>query len=370
MTERNETINGTEARGQAARFWQAVVERDTRFDGVFVVANSASGTFCCPSCLTHNPRREDVTFFAFSEIAESAHFRACSDCQPHAVRPIDPQVALVQKACHFIDSHIDQSPTLGAIGEHVALSPYHLQRVFKRVTGITPRQYTDARRLSRLKARLRNGENVTTALYEAGYGSSSRLYERAHEHLGMTPATYRRGGAGMHIRYTICDCALGRVLIGVTERGVCAVHLGQDDAELYAVLLCEYPAATIQEDMLDMCEWAVSILNYLDGWQPHLSLPVDVQATAFRWRVWQEIQTIPPGQTRTYTEIASALGNPKAASAVARAAAENPVAVIIPCHRTERADGEPSSFYDRRSQNNRPKLIALEQQPLTEAAAD
>ena len=303
-----------------AQFWRAVVERDARFDGAFVYANPATGTFCRPSCTAHPlPDGDEVTFFAFSEIAETAHFRACPHCRPEGVRPLDPQVALVQKACRYIDTHIDVSPTLSDIGAHVALSPYHLQRVFKRVTGITPRQYTDACRLRLLKARLRDCESVTAALYDAGYSSSSRLYERAHSQLGMTPATYRRGGAGMHIRYTICDCPLGRVLIGITERGVCAVHLGNNDAELYACLCHEYPAATLQRDQIDMCDWVNSIIAYLGGWQPHLSLPVDVQATAFQWRVWQELQTIPPGETRTYSQIAAALGNPKAASAVARA---------------------------------------------------
>ena len=371
MLERVLATEETAGTVEAARFWRAVVEHDARYDGAFVYANAATGTFCRPSCTAHaTPRRGDVTFFAFSEIAETAQFRACPHCRPEGVRPLDPQVALVQKACRYIDTHIDAAPTLNDIGAYVALSPYHLQRVFKRVTGITPRQYADACRLRLLKARLRDGESVTCALYDAGYSSSSRLYERAQSQLGMTPATYRRGGAGMHIRYTICACPLGRVLIGITERGVCAVHLGQDDAELYAVLVREYPAATLQEDMLDMCEWADNILDYLDGWQPHLSLPVDVQATAFQWRVWQELQTIPPGETRTYSEIASALGKPKAASAVARAIAENPVAVVIPCHRAERSDGETTSFYDQRGTVARRKLIALEQQPVTEAAAD
>jgi len=370
-------LEGVQARedtagtADAARFWRAVVERDARYDGAFVYANSATGTFCRPSCTAHHtPRRNEVTFFAFSEIAETAQFHACPHCRPEGVRPLDPQVALVQKACWYIDTHINEAPTLTAIGAHVAMSPYHFQRVFKRVTGITPRQYADACRLRLLKARLRDGDSVTDALYDAGYSSSSRLYERAHSQLGMTPATYRRGGAGMHIRYTICACALGRVLIGITERGVCAVHLGQDDAELYACLIREYPAATLQQGQLDMCDWADHILDYLDGWQPHLALPLDVQATAFQWRVWQELQMIPPGETRTYLEIASALGKPKAASAVARAIAENPVAVVIPCHRAERTDGETTSFYDHRGTTARRKLIALEQNPVAEAAAD
>lgn len=247
----------------------------------------------------------------------------------------------VRRVCRYIEEHLDEPLTLAVLGEQAGLSPAHLQRVFRRVMGITPRQYADACRLGRLKARLRDErtETVTTALYEVGYGSSRGLYERASAQLGMTPGAYRRGGKGMSLRYTLADCPLGRLLLAATERGVSAVYLGDRDAELEAALRKEYPAATVSRDDQTLSVWLKELLDHLRGQQPHLDLPLDVQATAFQWRVWQELQTIPAGSTRTYGEIAEALGQPTAARAVARACATNPVSVLIPCHRVIREDG-------------------------------
>jgi AraC family transcriptional regulator of adaptative response/methylated-DNA-[protein]-cysteine methyltransferase len=211
--------------------------------------------------------------------------------------------------------------------------------VFKDALGISPRQYAYARRLAKVKKGLKRKETVTAALYEAGYGSSSRLYERAAHQLGMTPATYRRGGKGMCIRYTISDCTLGRVLLAGTERGVCAVSLGDKDRMLEAALRDEYPAARIEKDDHGLGDWLDAVSRHLAGETRALDLPLDVQATAFQWRVWQELRKIPYGSTKSYTEIATALGNPKARRAVARACATNPVCVIVPCHRVIRDDG-------------------------------
>jgi AraC family transcriptional regulator, regulatory protein of adaptative response / methylated-DNA-[protein]-cysteine methyltransferase len=252
-------------------------------------------------------------------------------------------VEMVQRACRFIEKHIEShlegAVTLEALGKEVSVSPYHFQRVFKRVMGITPRQYAQAYRLGQLKQQLKEGEQVTTALYNAGYGSSSRLYEQTPAQLGMTPSAYRQGGKNMRIGYTIVDCPLGRLLIAATAKGICAICLGDEDAALETALFNEYPAAEIQCDGVELSQWVGALLRHLRGQEPQLDLPIDVQATAFQWRVWQALRAIPYGSTRSYGEIAEALGDAKAARAVARACATNPVALVVPCHRVIREDG-------------------------------
>ncbi len=251
---------------------------------------------------------------------------------------------VVGAVCRYIEANLEEPLTLDVLGEQAGLSPCHFQRIFKRITGITPRQYADACRLGRLKARLRQGPNVTTALYEAGYGSSSRLYERAAGQLGMTPATYRRGGRSMHIRYTLVDCPLGRLLLAGTERGISALYLGDNDTKLEEALSQEYPAARVERDDGELQPWLAAVLEHLRGARPHLDLPLDVQATAFQGRVWQELRKIPYGATATYGEIACALGQPTGARAVARACATNQVSVVIPCHRVVRGDGSLGGY--------------------------
>jgi len=252
---------------------------------------------------------------------------------------------MVQRACRCIDAHPEDPPTLPDLGARLGVSPHHLQRTFKRLVGITPHQYADARRLDRLKAHLKEGQDVTNALYEAGYSSSSRLYERAADQLGMTPATYRRGGQGMRIRYIIvAGPALGKaqsehLLVAATERGLCFVSLGDSETALAAALSHEYPAAEISRDASDLTPWVNALVSHLSGRQPHLDLPLDVQATAFQRQVWEELRAIPYGSTRSYSEIARAIGHPAAARAVGHACATNPVAVVIPCHRAVREDG-------------------------------
>jgi AraC family transcriptional regulator of adaptative response/methylated-DNA-[protein]-cysteine methyltransferase len=260
------------------------------------------------------------------------------------IDPDDPNVALVEEACRFIEENLETPMTLAVLGKQVAMSPQHFQRIFKRVTGITPRQYADACRLGRLKSRLKTRRTVTMALHEAGYSSTSRLYERAADQLGMTPATYQRGGPHTAIGYTIVPCCLGRLLMAGTERGICAVSLADSDAKLEQFINEEFPQAEIGRDDPGLQQWVQAIVQHLEGEQPHLELPVDVQATAFQWRVWQELCKIPYGTTMTYREIAEAIGQPDAARAVARACATNPVAVVIPCHRVIREDGELAGY--------------------------
>jgi AraC family transcriptional regulator of adaptative response/methylated-DNA-[protein]-cysteine methyltransferase len=321
------------------RCWRAVEERDAAWDGRFVYAVRSTGVYCRASCPSRRPRRTQVVFYPVPEAAERCGYRPCRRCRPHQTVGTDPHVELVRRVCRHIETHLEDAITLDALGEQAQMSPYHLQRVFKRVTGITPRQYADACRLGVLKSRLKERRTVTMAMVEAGYGSSSRLYERASAQLGMTPGTYQRGGAAMQIRYTLAACPLGRLLLAGTERGICALYLGDDDAKLEAELASEFPAAVVQRDDEGLSAWAHELVSHLHGQQPHLDLPLDVRATAFQWRVWQQLQAIPYGSTRSYSDIARALGQPTAARAVARACATNPVSLVIPCHRVVREGG-------------------------------
>ncbi len=283
-------------------------------------------------------------FFPRPEAAEQAGFRQCQRCRPRGTDTAEEQRALVQRARRYIEAHLEEAVTLTALSAEVGMSPHHLQRLFKRIMGISPRQYVDACRLDRFKTQIKEGASVTRALYEVGYSSSSRLYERAPAQLGMTPTAYRKGGKGMNITYTIVDCSLGRLLVAATAQGVCAVSLGDADEPLEAALRQEYPAALIERDESALGQWVETILQYLAGQQPQLDLPVDVQATAFQWQVWQALRAIPVGETRSYSEVAQAIGQPTAARAVARACATNPVSLVIPCHRVVREDGSPGGY--------------------------
>ena len=322
--------------------WSAVLSRDASRDGSFVFAVRSTGIYCLPSCPARRPRREQVRFFQLPEAAEQAGFRACRRCHPRRARTSDPQVDLARRICHAIDEHDEEPLTLKTLSTQTAVSAHHLQRTFKEVMGITPRQYAESRRLRQFKANVKNGKSVTAAMYDAGYGSSRGLYEKSSAQLGMTPATYRRGGRGMRIIYTIADCPLGRVLVAATERGVCSVALGDEDSELTAALFAEYPNASIDsKDTLispSLNLWLDSVLEHLKGKSPRIELPLDIQATAFQWRVWEELRRIPLGSTKSYQEVANAIGKPKAARAVAGACAGNHLALVIPCHRVIRGD--------------------------------
>jgi AraC family transcriptional regulator of adaptative response/methylated-DNA-[protein]-cysteine methyltransferase len=279
-----------------------------------------------------------VVFFRLPEAAELAGFRACRRCHPRRVAISDPQVELVRQVCLYLEERFPETPTLDDLGLHTGASPYHLQRVFKRLAGITPRQYTQAMRLDRFKQSVKQGATVTGAIYDAGYGSSSRLYEGGPSRLGMTPADYRHGGKGLKISYSIADCALGKLLVAGTQKGVCSVRLGDTDSSLESTLKSEFGSAEITRDDIHLSVWVKQILNHLEGKHPHLDLPVDVRATSFQWSVWEKLREIPYGETRSYSEVARALGRPAATRAVARACATNPVALVIPCHRVVRED--------------------------------
>lgn len=346
---------GEKKRLPSDSYWHAVQMRDRGADGTFVYAVRSTGIYCRPSCASRKPRREQVSFFALAAAAEQQGFRACLRCHPRSFLPRDPRIEAVARVCHEIDVHTladmggtsEQPITLATLSARAGMSSHQLGRAFRGVMGITPRQYADVQRMRRLKIRLKKGDDVTTALYDAGYGSSSRLYERAPAHLGMTPATYRQGGAGMKIHYTIATSPLGRLLVGATDRGISALYLGETDERLEAELRKEYPRAEIRREgrAPQVLEgWVGKILAHLRGKEPHLDLPTDVQATAFQRRVWEELRRIPYGATRTYTQVARAIGRPKAIRAVARACATNPVSVVVPCHRVVREDGNLAGY--------------------------
>jgi len=318
--------------------WQAVLAKDARRDGQFVFAVSSTGIYCRPSCPSRRPRRDRVSFFQLPENAEQAGFRACRRCHPRNAASVDPQTQMARDVCRLIEANQGEPITLSALSERLGVSSFHLQRTFKSVMGISPKDYAETHRVNKFKQDVRGGEPITSAMYDAGFGSSSRLYESAAAQLGMTPATYGKGGRGMTINYAVTASPLGRLLVAATDKGVCSVMLGDSDATLKADLSREFPAAQIRHDEKPLQSSLKSIVDYLKNKTPHLDLPLDIRATAFQRQVWQQLRAIPYGQTHSYSEVARAIGQQTAVRAVARACATNPVALVIPCHRVIRED--------------------------------
>ncbi len=327
--------------------WTALVDHDRSYDGVFVCAVSSTSVYCRPTCPAKRPQRSKVTFYGTPVEARNAGYRACLRCHPD--RP-ETDADLVAAACRNIDRHIEEFealPTMEDVCSASGLSPSRLQRLFKLEMGLTPSQYARGKRVKRFKSLVRGGETVADAVYDAGFGSSSRLYENAAGQLGMTPATYRKGGAGATIRYVVTSSALGGLLVAATITGICAVKLGDDTDSLVTELEQEFPAATLVgvspgeelPEQVALQDWVSSLQEYLAGRSIYIDLPLDVLATAFQWRVWRRLQAIPVGETCTYQEMAADLDHPAASRAVGRACATNPVAPIIPCHRAVRKDG-------------------------------
>jgi AraC family transcriptional regulator, regulatory protein of adaptative response / methylated-DNA-[protein]-cysteine methyltransferase len=339
----------------AARYWRATLARDSQADGSFVLAVRSTHIYCRPSCPARRPLRRNVTFFRTREEAEKQGYRPCLRCRPNE---ISASVALVQRAASHLAESSEEGVRLGALAKQLGTTQATLRRAFLQVTGINPRELAEALRIKRFKAMLRAGRSITDALYETGYGSSSRVYERSNAQLGMTPGAYRKGGQGMKIGYSIAKSPLGKVLVAATDRGVSAVYLGDAEGTMIAELRKEYPRAEIEPATDSFQRWVGEIVQRIEGKQPRLELPLDLQATAFQRRVWQELQRIPRGRTRTYSQVAQSLGQPKAVRAVARACATNPVSVVVPCHRVIREDGALAGY--RWGLSRKEQLLAQE----------
>jgi AraC family transcriptional regulator of adaptative response/methylated-DNA-[protein]-cysteine methyltransferase len=356
MTRQGST-EPVERPGDGAR-WESVVARDARADGTFVFAVRTTGIYCRPSCPARRPRRPNVLFFATPDAAEAGGFRPCRRCHPRAAAL--PRAAWVRRVARAIESAPERA-TLARLAATAGVGPHHLQRTFRRTTGLTPRQYAEALRLGRLRRALRGGAAVEEAAHEAGYGSPSRAHARATRALGMSPGAYRRGGAGMDLAYTIVDSPLGRLLVAATPRGVSAVYVADDDRRLERELREEYPRAALRRDDAALASRVRPILAHLEGSRRGLEVPLDVQATDFQRRVWQELVRIPAGETRTYGEVARAIGRPEATRAVARACATNPVSIVVPCHRVVGADGRLTGY--RWGTDRKARLLEIERRP-------
>jgi AraC family transcriptional regulator of adaptative response/methylated-DNA-[protein]-cysteine methyltransferase len=337
--------------------WQSVLARDSRFDGAFVYAVRSTGVYCRPSCPSRRPQRNRVEFFADPTTAERAGFRACQRCRPET-NEADPATAKVIAACKRIES-AEEPPSLSDLANSVSLSPAHLLRSFQKLLGVTPREYADSLRLKTFKHELKESANVTHALYAAGYSSSSRVYEKASPQLGMTPLTYRNEGEGLTIRYTMGESDLGQVLLAATDKGVCAIKLG-DSADLITDLHSEFPNAEITRDDRDLRAWLSHVLSHLSGREPDLRLPLHIRSTAFQRQVWQALQQIPYGSTASYSDVAKSIRKPRAVRAVARACATNPVCLAVPCHRVIQKNGNNGGY--RWGVERKDALLARESQ--------
>ena len=323
--------------------WSAVRSKNAEFDGVFYFGVQTTGIFCRPSCSSRSPKRENVRFFTTTIEAERSGFRACLRCKPTLEYSPGPAAELITRAFEILRNDVDDIPTIDDLASRLEVSPGHLQKTFKAVLGLSPKEVTDIMRIENFKKNVKRAD-VTTSLYDSGFGSSRSLYEKAGENLGMTPATYKKGGKDVAIGYTIVDSRLGKLMVAATTKGICSVSFGETEEVLLEELDAEFFAAEIERDDARLKDAVTSILKSLDGEKTILTLPLDLHATAFQMRVWSELRKIPYGETRTYAQIAEAVGNPKAVRAVARACATNPVALVNPCHRVIASDGKLAGY--------------------------
>lgn len=323
--------------------WKAVQERDASQDGDFYYGVLTTGVYCRPSCSSRRPLRKNVRFYATPAAAEADGLRACKRCRPLENRADRRTVARIEKLCRHIEAHAQDAHTLETLARQAHLSPFHLQRQFKAVTGVSPKQYVDACRLRVLRQGLRGGGSVTRAIHDAGFGSASRVYERAATRLGMTPKQYRAGGAGVTISWAASRTPLGPLMMGASDRGLCFVQFGDSQDALLAQLHSEYPHALLEPMGEGQREafgaWMRALASHIEGQPPSRQLPLDLRGTAFQMKVWAYLQQIPSGELRSYAEVAQAIGAPRAVRAVASACAANRVALLVPCHRVIRGDG-------------------------------
>ncbi len=323
--------------------WAAVKAKDATKDGTFVYAVATTGVFCRPSCGARLPRPENVSFFATTALATRAGFRACKRCKADAPPLAERQAAQVAELCRMIEAR-DDVPSLDELAAKIGASRFHTQRIFKRTTGVSPRQYAAQLRATRVRDELRTSGSVTEAIYAAGYDSSARFYEHSNALLGMPPKTYREGGTELAIRFAVGQCSLGAILVAATERGVCAIALGDDPQALVDDLARQFPRARLHGGDAEFERWVAQVVALVEEPRLGLELPLDIRGSAFQQRVWQALAKIPVGTTMTYAEVATAIGAPQSVRAVARACATNPIAVAIPCHRVVRTGGGDSGY--------------------------
>ena len=323
--------------------WAAVVARDHGADGRFFYSVRTTGVYCRPSCAARPARPENVEFHATAADAQRAGFRPCRRCKPDQLGLAAQQAAKVADACRFIERS-DRAPTMTALAAHAGMSAFHFHRVFKKLTGLTPAAYGRAQRAQRVRRELEAGGTVTDAIYGAGYGSGSRFYEQAHDLLGMTPSRFRAGGADTEIRFAVGECSLGSILVACSERGVCAISIGDEPQALARELQDRFPNARLIGGDGAFEQLVARVVGFVEAPGLGLDLPLDVRGTAFQQRVWQALRDIPAGRTVSYAELAHRIGMPKSVRAVAQACGANALAVVIPCHRVVRSDGAPAGY--------------------------
>ncbi len=335
MIARNELLAAATASDPR---WAAVAARDAAADGRFFYSVRTTGVYCRPSCAARTPKPENVAFHATAADAERAGFRPCKRCRPGELPLAARQAARVAELCRYIES-AERAPTLGELARRARMSPFHLHRLFKAATGLTPKAYAAAHRAQRVRHALGRADSVTAALYDAGYGSNGRFYAESDRVLGMTPARYRAGGKDAVIRFAVGQCSLGAILVAASERGVCAIQLGDDPAGLVRELEARFPRAQLTGGDGAFERVVAQVVGLVEAPGTGADLPLDVRGTAFQQRVWQALRRIPAGSTATYTEIARRIGAPDSVRAVAHACASNRIAIAIPCHRVVRTDG-------------------------------
>lgn len=323
--------------------WALVLDRDARADGHFVYSVNTTGIYCRPSCGARTPKPENVCFHQTSAEAEQAGFRPCKRCKPHQPPLAEQHAALVADLCRVIE-HAETAPSLAALAQSAQMSTFHLHRIFKAVTGLTPKAYASAHRANKVRDALSRSGSVTEAFYEAGYGSSTRFYETARQRLGMTPGEYRSGGTDVAIRFAVGECSLGAILVAASARGICAICLGDDPDTLVRDLQNRFPRAELLGGDHAFEQQVAQVIGLVEAPKVGLSLPLDIRGTAFQQRVWEALRDIPAGTTVSYADIARTIGAPRSVRAVARACAANVLAVAIPCHRVVRSDGGISGY--------------------------
>lgn len=338
------------------KHWSAIVNRDAALDGTFVYAVKTTGVYCRPSCSSRRPNRSNVEFFEDGAHAEASGYRACKKCRPDEIRT--PGQETVLKACRFIDTAAT-IPSLNDIAEHVQLSPSHFHRLFSRVMGITPKQYASSRRTTRFRQNLHKETTISQAVYAAGYESASRCYESVKDTLGMTPTSFQNKGRGQTIQYACARCHLGWLVVAATDVGICLIEFGDSRQHIQELLQNRFSSAELIAGDEQFQQWVTYVVEFVKSPAASWNLPLDLQGTAFQRQVWQALQAIPPGETRTYTELAELIGRPRAVRAVASACAANKLAVVIPCHRVLRSDGSISGY--RWGVERKRELLSLEE---------